>query len=101
VITPKVFHYYINHACAPNVFDRSRSPNVTQYMAWREIAASEELTTDYGVFGSVTLDPCTCGAATCRGRVTPDDWQLPELQQRYQGYFPWPIEQRIQQQQGE
>jgi hypothetical protein len=32
----------------------------------------------------------------CRGRVTGDDWKLPELQQRYRGHFTVHIEQLIQ-----
>jgi SET domain-containing protein len=96
ILTPKVFHYYINHCCDPNVVDLSRSPNGTQYIAWREIKAQEELTTDYGMLGA-RIARCMCKSPRCRGEVTPDDWQLPELQQRYRGYFPWHIEQKIQQ----
>lgn len=96
IITPKVFHYYINHSCEPNAVDISQSPNVTQYIALREIQAQEELTTDYGIIGA-TIEHCSCRSLHCRGRVTPDDWQLPEFQQRYRRYFPRHIEQKIQQ----
>jgi hypothetical protein len=89
LVTPKVFHYYLNHSCDPNAIDLSRSPNSTQYVAWRDIRAAEEVTTDYGIYGEATLERCACRSPLCRGRVTPDDWQLPELQQRYHGYFPW------------
>jgi SET domain-containing protein len=97
IVTPKVFHYYVNHCCEPNAIDLSRSPNITQYIAWRDIPAQEEITTDYGIFGAARIDRCMCKSPNCRGRVTPDDWQLPEMQQRYRGYFPWHLEQRIQQ----
>jgi hypothetical protein len=30
---------------------------------------------------------CQCGAANCRGTLTGKDWQRPELQKRYSGYF--------------
>jgi uncharacterized protein len=30
---------------------------------------------------------CHCGAASCRGVVTGNDWQLAELQERYRGHF--------------
>jgi hypothetical protein len=96
IITPKVFHYYVNHRCEPNAVDLSRSPNITQYIAWRDIQAQEEITTDYGIIGA-TVERCMCRSSLCRGQVTPDDWRLPELQQRYRGYFPWHIEQKIQQ----
>ncbi|HEU4321574.1 MAG TPA: SET domain-containing protein-lysine N-methyltransferase [Roseiflexaceae bacterium] len=100
ILTPKVFHYYINHCCDPNAFDLSRSPNSTHYVAWRDIQAQEEITTDYGMVGS-DIAQCRCKAPRCRTHVTSDDWKLPELQQRYRGYFPWYTEQKIQQQRGE
>ncbi len=96
IITPKVFHYYVNHCCEPNTVDVSRSPNTTQYIAWRDIGAQEEIATDYGVVGA-EIEHCTCGSARCRGRVTSDDWRLPELQQRYHGYLPWHLEQKMRQ----
>ena len=97
IITPKVFHYYVNHCCEPNAIDLSRSPNSTQYIAWRDIAAQEEITTDYGILGGASIERCMCKSPRCRGHVTPDDWQLPELQKRYRGFFPRHIEQKIQQ----
>jgi hypothetical protein len=30
---------------------------------------------------------CKCGSPNCRGTVTGKDWQRPELQKRYAGYF--------------
>jgi hypothetical protein len=30
---------------------------------------------------------CLCGSVECRGVVTGRDWQLPELQTRYAGWF--------------
>lgn len=95
VITPKVFNYYINHRCNPNAVDMSRSPNTTQYIAWRDIEAGEEVTTDYGIYGGANIEQCGCQSSLCRGRITPNDWQLPELQQRYRGYFPWRLEQQV------
>jgi len=95
IVTPKVFHYYINHSCEPNAIDLSKSPNSTHYIAWHDIQAEEEVTTDYGIYGGATLERCECRSPRCRGRVTPNDWQLPELQQRYRGCFPWRLEQPI------
>ena len=97
IVTPKLFHYYINHCCDPNAIDLSKSPNSTQYIAWREIQAGEEVTTDYGIYGGATIEKCECGSSLCRGRVTPDDWRLPTLQQKYRGHFPWRIEELIKQ----
>ena len=96
IVTPKVFHYYVNHSCNSNAVDITRSPNSTHYISWREIQAEEEITTDYGVIGA-RIEHCTCNSPICRGTITPDDWQISELQQRYRGYFPWYMEQKIQQ----
>lgn len=95
IVTPKLFHYYINHCCDPNAIDITKSPNSTQYVAWRDIQRDEEVTTDYGIYGGATIESCECKSPNCRGRVTPDDWQIPEFQQRYQGHFPWHIEEQM------
>lgn len=47
IATPKVFHYYINHADEPNVVDVTRHPASTQYVAARAIRAGEEITAKY------------------------------------------------------
>ena len=74
----------INHSCDPNVGFRG---SVT-YVAIRDIAAGEELSHDYAMERSddYSLD-CRCGSALCRGKVTGEDWKLPELQSRYGEYF--------------
>jgi hypothetical protein len=94
--TPKVFQYYINHSCDPNAIDITRSPFSTHYVAWRDIHPQEEITTDYGLYGEATIAACGCKSALCRGQITPLDWQLPELRQRYAGNFPPRLEKRIQ-----
>lgn len=38
---------------------------------------------------------CHCGSPLCRGLITDHDWQLPELQKRYQGHFSPHINDRI------
>jgi uncharacterized protein len=95
LITPKAFHYYVNHGCAPNAVDLSRRPNTTYYIAWHDIPAGTEITTDYGIYGSATIAQCGCQSAHCRSQITPDDWRQPELQQRYRGAFPWWIERQL------
>lgn len=83
---------FINHSCEPNV---GFGGNIV-LVAMRDIAAGEELTTDYALFddydGSME---CGCGRAGCRGRIDGRDWQLPELQERYRGYFSWYLERRM------
>lgn len=64
IVTPKVFHYYINHSCDPNAIDLSQSANSTQYVASRDIRANEEITADY--YTETTLDVCECKSPHCR-----------------------------------
>ena len=75
---------FINHSCDPNVGFRGQ----VVYVAMRDIRPGEELCHDYSMerADNYLLD-CHCGSALCRGKVTGQDWKLPELQQRYGDYF--------------
>ena len=54
----------------------------------RAIEAGEELTHDWAMTDDdESTIVCHCGAATCRKTITGKDWQRPELQARYAGYF--------------
>jgi SET domain-containing protein len=89
IATPKSLYYYVNHSCDPNMLND---------IAWRDIAAGEEISTDLAYCEAAPdylLEPCRCGSRLCRGRVTGNDWKLPELQQRYRGYFSPSIERLI------
>jgi SET domain-containing protein len=83
---------FINHSCEPNV---GFAGNVV-LVAMRDIDVGEELTTDYVLFDDYggSMD-CNCGRPACRGTVNGKDWQRPELQERYQGYFSWYLARRI------
>lgn len=87
---------FINHSCEPNVGFRGQ----VVYVAMRDIAAGEELCHDYAMERSdhYTLE-CHCGSSLCRGRVTGDDWKLPELRQRYDQYFSIYLQRRIEEEQ--
>lgn len=39
--------------------------------------------------------PCGCGTKDCRKIITDNDWKLPELQNRYDGYFQWFLQEKI------
>ena len=84
---------FINHSCDPNVGFRGQ----VVYVAMRDIAAGEELCHDYAMERSddYRLD-CHCGSPSCRGKVSGDDWKLPELQARYGEYFSIYIRNKIQ-----
>ncbi|MFW9995217.1 MAG: SET domain-containing protein [Candidatus Odinarchaeota archaeon] len=83
----------VNHSCDPNAWIRGQIVLVAR----RDIKAGEEVCFDYATTDGSPYDEfdCTCGATGCRGRVTGNDWQLPELQERYRGYFSFYLEQRI------
>ena len=84
---------YINHSCNPNVGLRGQIVLV----AMRDIAPGEELCFDYAMCDGSVYDEfdCACGAPNCRGRVSGDDWQRPELWERYAGYFSPYLQRRI------
>lgn len=75
---------YSNHSCAANLGMRGE----ITFLAMRDISAGEELTHDWAMTDDDDYSlPCHCGAAGCRGLLTGRDWQRPELQERYAGYF--------------
>lgn len=75
---------FINHSCDPNIGFRGQ----VVYVALRNIKAGEELCHDYSMERSDDYElDCLCGSSLCRGKITGDDWQLPELQERYGDYF--------------
>lgn len=87
---------WVNHSCSPN----AGLSGQLSLVAMRTIYPGEEVTFDYAMCDSKPYDefPCNCGADSCRQRVTGQDWQRPELQRRYRGYFSPYLESRIQRQ---
>ncbi len=83
---------HLNHSCEPNVGLQGQ----IVFVAMREIAADEELTFDYAMTDDEPYEMrCRCGSADCRKRITGSDWRSPELQKKYDGYFSWFIQKRI------
>lgn len=88
---------FVNHSCDPNAGFQGQIVLV----AMRPIPAGEEITFDY----AMCLHPapgapryemqCRCGKPNCRKVITEDDWQLPELQRRYAGYFQWYLQEKL------
>jgi hypothetical protein len=75
---------YSNHSCDPNLGMRGEITFVTM----RDIHAGEELTHDWATTDDDDYSvECKCGAPNCRKILTGKDWQRPELQKRYDGYF--------------
>jgi hypothetical protein len=84
---------WINHGCDPNLGVRGQ----VVLVAMREIAAGEELSYDYAMTDGSDYDVfyCSCGSPLCRGRIDGNGWRLPELQDRYRGYFSDYLSRRI------
>jgi hypothetical protein len=84
---------YINHACEPNCGMVGSALVVTM----RPVDAGEELCFDYAMSDTNDYDEfvCECGLPSCRQLITGGDWKLPELQERYRGWFSSYIERRI------
>lgn len=76
---------FVAHSCEPTC---GMSGSVL-LVALRDIAPGEWLTYDYATTDGSDIDEfdCHCGAPSCRGRVTGQDWMLPELQLRLRGHF--------------
>ena len=75
---------YSNHSCDPNIGLRGE----ITFVAMRDIPAGEELTHDWAMTDSDDYSvECNCGARNCRKTLTGKDWQRPELQEKYAGYF--------------
>ncbi len=89
---------FFNHSCDPNSGFSGQIFLVTM----RDITAGEEITFDYAMTVSESVGSdmifrmdCVCGSPRCRKTITEQDWQLPELQDRYRGYFSPYIQDKI------
>lgn len=89
---------YFNHSCEPNAGFRGQ----IFLVAMRNIMKGEQITFDYamaihrakGVRRQYSLK-CNCEAMECRKIITVDDWKNPELQMKYDGYFQWYLQDKI------
>jgi uncharacterized protein len=85
----------VNHSCNPNAGIKGQIALV----AMRDITPDEEVCFDYAMTDASPYDEfkCRCGEPNCRGRVTGNDWQQPELWERYAGFFSYYMQRRIEQ----
>ena len=75
---------YSNHSCDANMGMRGE----ITFVAMHNIRAGEELTHDWCTTDDDDYSvKCNCRSSKCRGTLTGKDWQRPELQKRYAGYF--------------
>jgi len=86
--------WFMNHSCDPNV--GSLAGDLYRHVAMRDIEVGEEITYDYAMTDSSGHEfRCFCGAPNCRSIITGNDWMIPELQERYQGYFQKNIQEKV------
>jgi hypothetical protein len=92
-LTPDEPPDFINHGCEPNA---GLDGQIT-IVALRRILPGEEVTIDYAMCDGSPYDEfeCACGAPTCRGKITGDDWRNPVLWERYAGHFSPYLQRRI------
>src|ERR1700730_7596611 len=75
---------YSNHSCDANMGMRGE----ITFVAMHNIRAGQELTHDWCTTDDDDYSvKCNCRSSKCRGTLTGKDWQRPELQERYAGYF--------------
>jgi hypothetical protein len=83
----------LNHSCEPNLGWTATGSLV----AMRDIGEGVELTTDYALHiddpGFVMM--CHCETYRCRQVIEGTDWQIPQLQKRYTGFWSPAIRPRI------
>jgi predicted kinase len=93
VLPPRTAAHWCNHSCDPNLW------HVGPYeiAARRPIRAGDELTIDYATHSGAAgfRMRCRCGSPGCRGEITSDDWQQPDLQDRYRGHWTPALQSRI------
>ena len=84
---------YVNHSCNPN----AGLSGQIGLVAMRDIKIGEEVCFDYAMSDTMPYDEfdCGCGQPTCRGQISGNDWQKPELQKRYAGFFSPHVQRRI------
>lgn len=66
------------------------------FVAMRDIRPGEKLTHDWATTEDDAYEmTCTCGARSCRGTITGQDWRREDLQRKYHGYMSWYRQRRI------
>lgn len=95
---PLMPQHYVNHSCNPNAGWKGQ----IFLMAMSDIQPGEEITYDYAMVmhsnpqsASYWTMRCLCGSILCRRDIAEDDWTRPELQTRYDGWFNWHLQQKV------
>jgi uncharacterized protein len=62
---------YVNHNCDSNTISTGYGFEI----ATRDIKEGEEITDEYGIFNLEYEMSCQCGAANCRSKISPNDFE--------------------------
>jgi SET domain-containing protein len=96
--TEKMPQHYINHSCEPNCGWRGQ----LFLVAMKTIKEGEELTYDYAMIMHPNNDSetyfemdCLCGKDACRKKISEHDWEKQEIQEKYDGYFQFHIQRKL------
>jgi len=88
---------YFNHSCEPNAGFNGQIILV----AMQDIKNGKQVTFDYAMVlhkpkkGSSYKFECLCGVKNCRKFVTDNDWKIKKLQKKYNGYFQFYLQNKI------
>lgn len=95
---PKMPQHYINHSCNPN----SGFWGQIFIVAMRNIELGEEIVYDYAMImhpnkssNSSFSFECSCGHKECRKIIKETDWTNKSLQKKYDGYFQFYLQEKI------
>lgn len=90
--------HYVNHSCDPNAGFRGQIFMV----AMKQIKPGDEIVYDYAMVMHANKDSdtyyefdCCCNTKRCRSKVGENDWQKPDLQKRYDGYFQYFLQEKV------
>jgi uncharacterized protein len=83
----------VNHSCTPTA---GLSGQIS-LVALHDLVPGDEIAFDYAMSDAHPsfLMKCYCGQSNCRKMITGNDWKLPDLQNRYKGYFSPYIQRKI------
>jgi uncharacterized protein len=88
---------FFNHNCNPN----SGFKGQIFLVSMKKINSNSEITFDYSMVlhKAIGVDKyilkCSCNSKKCRKIITEDDWKIKELQKKYNGYFQWFLQEKI------